>query len=190
MQDWCSSEIYINHNNKNGELKRLKDLIEKWAGCITKENHFVSSSLDKVILNSGIDTDLSYRGTIEGINLYSDQLHISTETAWEPMLKMWQRIVDKYLPEAKITYTALEPGYDLYVTNDPDYEGCYSIDSLDESIVESNFCATEQDVIEALKKYLKSDKNNLNELKRDFENLNAEDIWIGKWEQAPLDHWD
>lgn len=190
MSDWCSSEIYINHNNKNGELKRLKDLIEEWAGCITEENHFVSSPLSNVVFNSGIGTDLSYKGTIENIDLYSDQLHISTETAWVPMLKMWQRIVDRYLPEAKITYTAQESGYNLYATNDPEYEGYYNIDSLDDSIVESNFCATEQDTIKALQKYLKSDKSNINELMKDFEDLSAEDIFIGKWKQVPLDHWD
>ena len=124
------------------------------------------------------------------MDMADNQLHITTETAWDPMLKMWQKVVDKYLPGAEIIYAAEEPGMCLYVTNDPTFDGHYNIYSWDEPYVENEYCADEQTTIKALQKYLKSDKNNIDELLKDYEDLNPGDVCICKWEMYPLDYWD
>ncbi len=95
-------------------------------------------------MNSGIDSipdgksdfeKLYCRGYVVDDTFYENvnEITIETETAWEPMLEMWQVLLDKYLPDAEFIYTAAQQGDGIYETNDPDYQGKYVVDVCDES---------------------------------------------------------
>lgn len=55
-------------------------------------------------------------------------LRIETTTAWVPMLKMWKRLVEEYLPDAEIVYACEETGGKIFLTNDPVLVGTYVFD--------------------------------------------------------------
>lgn len=52
MPNWCTTEIYINHNNKKKELNKLRDLIKRWTSHNAMKNDFGVSWLGNVVLNS------------------------------------------------------------------------------------------------------------------------------------------
>lgn len=197
MPNWCITDIYINHENTNKELDRLNKLIEKWTSYNAMNNGFGNCWFSNVVINSGVGTvdknmssDLRCRGSIVYQELNGNQLHITTETAWEPMLKMWQKVIDKYLPTAEIVYTAEEPGCGLYVTNDPCYVGQYCVDVWDFPNISPEFCATENYVIEVLQEYLKSNESEINKLLKEFDKANHDGMAIYKWEYSPIEDWD
>lgn len=179
------------------KLIELNKLIDEWTSSNAMENGFGHKWLGNIVLNSKIgtvdtdkSTDLRCRGSLIDNEVVDDILYITTETAWEPMLKMWRKIVDKYIPEAEIIYTTEEPGMCLYATNDPNLEGLYYIDVWDVDGMESEYAAGEEDVVEVLREYLKSDKSDFDELLEDFKKSKPNGIAINPWKTYKVDFWN
>ena len=65
---------------------------------------------------------ISFRGHVEYKELdpSGEILSISTDTAWEPMLRIFSMYMERYAPGATMTYTAEECTGCAYWTNDPD----------------------------------------------------------------------
>lgn len=196
MPNWCSTRITINHESES-ELKNLEALIN---ACMEKnymKNGFGLDWLGNIVGNAGIgtidigkETDLRCRGRLNYMELYDNQLIVDTETAWVPMLKMWAKLLDKYLPDAEIIYNAEEPGCCIYATNDPDLINLYIIDSWNEDI-ESNWKANESKVINVLQKLLKTEETDINKLLEIFNKSDEDyDISINKWEFIEIEEWD
>lgn len=196
MPNWCWTKITINHEDKN-KLKQLKSLINNFTSENYKENGFGLNWLGNIVGNSGIgtvdenpETDLRCRGSLTYLDCIDNQLIIDTETAWSPMLKMWIKLVDKYLPDAELIYQAEEGGNCLYSTNDPCLLDCYIIDSWNGEI-ESDYEASENTVRKLLQKLLETDITDIKELIDMFnESDHSEDMSINKWEYDEIDTWD
>lgn len=191
MPNWCFTKIVITHDDTN-ELKVFDKLLDQWTSRNYKTNGFGHNWLGNIVLGSGIgtvdtnpETDFECRGTIDHKEIYMDELIIDTSTAWKPMLRMWVELVNKFIPDANITYTAEESSDDLYYTNDPDLEGKYVIDSWDER-VESDYEAEESNVIKTLQELLEtteSDVDKLIQMSFDKENY----VGIHKWEYKNIE---
>lgn len=196
MPNWCSTNIQIYHYDED-RLEQLYNDIVKWKNISMSNNGFDSPNnkcwLGNVVLNSGIDTEgLSYRGSIDDIEYDGNQIRISTETAWSPMVQMWKRIVQRYLPAAEITFSAEEPGNGIYCTNDEKCKDRYIIDCWGRNDVESEWEATEGMVVNILQHCLKTDITDVNELLEMFEdddNL-TDDMAIHKWDIVSIDEVD
>lgn len=197
MPNWCFTKITINHWDQRG-LERLDALLDEWTSKDYKENGFGLEWLGNIVGNSGIGTiteegkaTYSCRGRMTYKDLADNQLLIDTETAWSPMLKMWIALVERYLPDAEIIYTADECGCGLYCTNDPTLENCYIIDSWDIDEVESDWEASEKTVIKTLQKLLNSKKRKIDALLKEFEDSEYSDgMSINKWDFEPITVWE
>ncbi len=197
MPNWCYTRITINHENET-ELKNLYKLIEEWTSKNYMENGFGHNWLGNIVLGSGVgtvdtgnDTDLRCRGNIDYSDLNDNQLIIHTETAWNPMLKMWIKVLEKYLPDAELLYEAEECGCGLYSTNDPYMKGCYYIDSWDIEDIESDMEASEETVREILQNLLDTMETDIDKLLRMFEESeHSENMSIHKWDFDEINIWD
>ena len=102
MPNWCINYININSKNKEG-LKKLYNKIEEWTSKDYKKNDFGHNWLGNIIGFSKIDSmkdgefiNVRCRGRLDYMELTTDSLVITTETAWSPQIKMWKMIIDKY----------------------------------------------------------------------------------------------
>ena len=197
MPNWCYTSIVINHND-NAKLEDLADKIAEWSHkqfCDTGEFGFRDGWLGNIVGNSGVgdptkDDCPRCRGTLTSIYFENGQINMSTETAWAPMMQMWQMIVDKYLPDADIWYTAEEPGNCIYESNDPDVIGKYYVDIWEPpeefEDEESIYEAEEDDVIDFLQRVLKTEEKNIDVLLNMADEI--EDRWfsINMWTNCDI----
>lgn len=204
MPNWCYTDITIYHDDKD-KLKAFFDKVEEWRKKPYKENGFDAYSLGwlgNIVGNSGLavwkinengygdfNPPIECRGSLQTFELLENQIHISTETAWSPMLFMWRLLCEKYLPEADITFTAEESGNGLFQTNDPDVIGKYYVDVYDPpeefEDVDMEYEASEEYVIKLLQRILKTDNNNIVQLLNEADDLDW--IWVHQWEDCDID---
>ena len=199
MPNWCYTTITINHEDEN-KLKELENKIDELTSYNYTDNGFGLKWLGNIVGNSGIgtinensETDLRCRGSITYIENFGEQIIIDTETAWTPMLRMWVKLLEKYLPDAELIYSAQECGCEIYSTNDPDMVGKYIIDiwDYDEIGMESEWDATESSVVEFLQDLLKTENNHIDELLKMFEESDlTEHMTVHKWDYDEVDIWD
>lgn len=192
MPNWCFTKIYIEHQDST-KLNELYNFLREWTSKNYMENGFGTNWLGNIVLGSGIGTvdtdkatDLSCRGTLDWYEVQDGELVIDTETAWSPMLKMWIKLIDKYLPGAKLFYTAEEEMNGVQCTNYPDLLGRYVIDYYGNEDIESDWEASEDSVREILQKLLDTEETNINKLIEMAWDEDAE-VSIRKWEWADLD---
>ena len=136
--------IKIYSENKD-KLAELNELLNEWTNEDYMDNGFGEAWLGNIIIGAGlgtidedeedIDTDLECRGVLVLAELTDDCLWIETETAWNPMLKMWVRLVEKYLPDGKLIYYAEEMGNEIYCSNDPKYKDLYYVEFVNNSAI-------------------------------------------------------
>lgn len=187
MPNWCITNITIKHENVN----TFEKLLDDWTAKNYCENEFGLSWLGNILGNSGVDFmdeetekfSVRCRGRICEYYVDGSELLITTETAWDPMLKMWYKIIDHYLPGAELIYTAEEPGMGVYQTSDPALEDCYLIDPLDDlGDIEYNSEATKETVVETLQHLLTSEETDIDKLLEAFVNSDyKEKLIIHKW---------
>ena len=197
MPNWCDTVITINSGDED-RLKEFDKLLDKWTSKNYMENGFGLNWLGNVVGNSGIgtvdensDSDLRCRGSILSKELYGDRLTVITETAWNPMLKMWTKLLEKYLPDAELTYTAEECGNGFYSTNDTHLDGLYVIDCWDIDDIESDYKASEGVVKELLQKLLNTTETDINKLLVLLSKSEYRDkISINKWKYNDALVWD
>ena len=198
MPNWCMTRITINHEDES-KLKELESRITEWTSHNYKESDFGLAWLGNIVGNSEIgtidekaETDLRCRGWLNWMEYNDNQLLIDTETAWVPMLKMWSKLLEKYLPDAELIYSAEECGCELYSTNDPCMKDCYIVDNYDDiDGVESDWEATQEYVVDILQNLLKTEENDIEKLlKMFYESEFYDGMSIHKWEFAEIDVWD
>ena len=138
MPNWCFTQIHI-----SGKKKNIQELYERFSNVIERDDggqrvgEYTSSLsrygkrwLGNLLLAVGENvetTKIRCRGTVEYYELGADgdEISIQTETAWVPMLQCFVKFVNKYAPDAEITYCAEEPGCELYWKNDDAWEDYY-----------------------------------------------------------------
>ncbi|MBQ1171963.1 MAG: hypothetical protein IIX48_05115 [Lachnospiraceae bacterium] len=184
MANWCTNtiKIYSEHKDKLAELEKS---LNEWTSKNYMDNGFGEKWLGNIVLGSGlgtidedeedIDTDLECRGALVDIDLTNECLWISTATAWKPMLQMWVRLLEKYLPDGKIIYYAEEPGWNVYCSNDPDMKDVYllgfsNVNEINEIIgydindFMNGYEIKEKDLRKCLQLLLKTDENDIETL--------------------------
>lgn len=197
MPNWCNTNIYINYDDEKA-LKNLYNKIKYWTSKNYADNGFGYGWLGNVVLGAEIgtvdtnpETDISCRGDIEYIDCTNSQITICTETAWSPMLELWIKVIEKYLPDAELIYDACELGNELYATNDPCLVGKYNIDPFDYNELEYIYDATEETVVGILQELLHTDKTNVDVLFQMLDDSDyAGDISIQKWEYVEPNEFD
>ncbi len=150
MPNWCYTDITISRPANRGGMQELYDaLLEATKHESTIKSDFgpmwLGNLVEKLLDTDPLDCDkYRCRGILTQfeINEDADEISIGTETAWGPMLKMWIDIIEKYVPSAKLIYVTEEPGWEVYQTNDPEFQNSYYVDSWSEN-VESEYIASE-----------------------------------------------
>lgn len=143
MPNWCMTNVTIQTYDKD-KAARFGELLTKWTSKDYRENGFFNHTwLGNIVGNSGLATydetkgsfftkdgvNIRCRGSLDDWTVDDDCIHLFMSHAWSPMLRMWRLLVDKYFPEADITFNAEEPGCELYATNDPYYVGTFYVDA-------------------------------------------------------------
>ena len=112
MPNWCMTKLIITHNDES-KLKVFDKLLDQWTSRNYRGNGFGRNWLGNIVLGSGIGTvdtnpktDFRCRGTMDYKELHRDELTIDVSTAWSPMLRMWIKLVNKFIPDADVTYIA------------------------------------------------------------------------------------
>lgn len=205
MPNWCFTNITM-----TGQIEKvqfLHDKIKEWTSKDYAQNGFGNNWLGNIVLGSGIATEENIdkrdaprcRGTI--INLEIDfldpcaigfyfglmkqqnaALKIQTETAWNPMMKMWSMINERYNLNLNIVYSAEELGCELYLTNDPDIAGTYIIDAYDMDEIQTEYCIEEKYVIRELQELFSTTEIDIEKLINMFDESEYSDrMTIGKY---------
>ena len=199
MPSICFTRISIRHGDK-GKLEALRDKIDEWTSENFIDNDCGESWLGNVVAHSGIARyvkgefvaedggKVECNGEINDLCLWDDELSIGTWTAWTPMMKMWRLVCDKYLPGAKIIFSASEPDGGLYLTNDPKMQGKFAIEIGDPPEEFADECSSEEvdaeAVVEFLQHVLKTDEDDLEEL---LELARGEDWFsVVPWEHCEI----
>lgn len=200
MPNWCSTNISIKCKNKE-DATMLYNKIEEWTSSDYCKNGFGHNWLGNIVGNSGLDKlkdgdfSIRCRGELSYLDLNDNELIISTETAWTPMVQMWVKLCEKYISEYEIFYSAEECGCGLYFTNDPDLIGKYLVDSIDDEFTdkfldgESYDLETSEDYLrKVLQKLLDTSEKNMKILLEKFEEREHgyEEVYINPWEYVPL----
>jgi len=209
MPNWCYTNITICHNDEK-KLKEFFDKVEKWAKTPYVKNGFDYPNLDyywlgNIVGNSGLAkwekiseerTDfvpnIACRGTLTQLEFQGNHININTETAWAPMMKMWQLLVDKELPDAQIWFSAEEGGMGIYETNDPDMIGRYFIDVCDApperfEDIDSEYEASKDYVVSILQRVLKTKEEDVDVLIKQLEESDIEWLYVHPWEEYSID---
>lgn len=202
MANYCSTEIEILHKNEQA-VQNFCEKLEEWTSV---QNEYCKALglnklkyLGNLVLNSGIaqvtekGIDRYCRGEILEISKYSpNSIFIATDTADDPIMDIWQDLVDKYLPGAQIIYTAEEPGSGVYWSNNPDIEGKYCVSTdgedvfVDDELIEDQYyVASEQELTRLLQKVLQiKEEMDVNSLIKLYNCVGYPGLFINKWENA------
>ena len=140
MPNWCMNTITFNGPEK--PIKELRDFISEQRDIpnVAELGHFATNTwLGTFLGRAGFNyDDYECRGQIvawpDDIADEKDpsSFTIQTETAWSPMIAMWDAIAKKFSDDIEVIYTAEETGMALYYTNDPAMRGHYCVDKFDE----------------------------------------------------------
>ena len=107
MPNWCFTDIKM--TGEKEKVQFLHDKIEEWTSKNYMQNGFGNTWLGNIVLGSGIateeDIDKHDAPRCRGSIVYTDidlfdtnnaELTVQTETAWNPMMKMWSMINEQY----------------------------------------------------------------------------------------------
>ena len=196
MPSWCTTNIKIKHENRE-KLKELGTMINDWMSTNYQDNEFGHNWLGNIIGNSKLgtiktgnkETDCEARGWVSLVELQPDCLFVQTFTAWNPMMKIWSRVMNKYLPDGELIYYAEEPDMELYCTNNKAIEGYFS--AIGNSIpAEARFGTSPDELIAMLQDILCTDKNKIPTLLKILsESELADYISVHEIEQEPVENW-
>lgn len=193
MSNLCSTTITIRCHDRQ-LLEWFYEKIKKLSEKDVVANDW-GRFLGNIVVNAGIGTfdtgkesDLFCAGSLDDIQLKEDEIQIETSTKNGPAIKMWAKLVKKYLPFAEIVYVADEPGSAMYATNDPKMKDMYIIDSSTAEI-ETNYEVSPEDLKRLLKELLKTETDDLDAL---IDMLEASDygdaICVYQWEYEDIAH--
>lgn len=160
MPNWCSTQIFIKCASAKSAQK-FKNTIDELRDKSTNED---KDYIGGLLESAGITHEgyMHKRGFITYIENDDIFVTITSDDAWAPVLEPWVLLCDKYLFKYELQYYAVEPGMCLYMTNDPDYEDCYYVSTLEESYD----CVPEKEL-------------------QEYKDEGDENLQINKWEITP-----
>lgn len=147
MANICMTNVTINSIDGDFSvgIKKLATLAEefyknnrhRWLGAFAAACGVATITYEKrhdIIIGEARMLDgkpLSCRGEISDFD-YDDHyayINFYVEDAWGPHLAVFKELVERLVPDGEIIFIAEEPGFDLYVTNDPTLIGKYYFDN-------------------------------------------------------------
>lgn len=192
MPNWCSTTFRF--RGDRNELETLRNNILEWTSKEYETSGFHEMWLGNILHGAGLgdridNSDpnllLRCRGSITDIGEIYDfngfYFHIWTETAWVPMAKMWQAVINKLeLKTVGFTFIAEESGCEIYWICDPNGYGDFEdyevyIDAWDVPD-QDDLCEihTKADAIRGLQKFFKTNVCSFSKLKEMCEDYTDE----------------
>lgn len=186
MANICNTSITISHRDDE-KIKKIEEIIRN---CFDDDcNHFDKTSLKHIAKKEELG-NVCCRGSVVEMHSMNGFLTIATETSWSPCVKLFLKLLEKYLPDANLIYDACEPNCGVFITNNPDLAGKYYIDFFEDiEDFEPVWDATEADTVEILQELLKTEENNLEELLKLYENSElTECVAIHQWDYEDAEY--
>lgn len=192
MPNWCSTK-YIFRGSSN-EINYLHRKIAEWTSNSAVQSDFGNDWLGNILYGAGLgdkveNNELRCRGSLEELQDPEDDcLELWTETAWAPMAKMWDAVIEALkLKTVGFAFEAEERGCEIYWIYDPhgygdfDYDQVY-IDAYGSSGLDNiSGYYTEEQAIRKLNAFLDTNYNELEDLIKECETFNEEheeDDWF------------
>ncbi|MCM1577083.1 MAG: hypothetical protein NC035_08930 [Bacteroides sp.] len=174
MPNWCDTQYTI--TGEIEKVKKLHELIAKldkqtigdlWLGTISNEL-------------GGSEDDQArgwiYYTNIEKLSSNEAEFTIECNTAWgEP--DNWRRFIER-TADVNVTYIAIEPGCEVYLTNNPDYIDSYI---LDDDIDGLSYPHTEHEVIDMINENYQQQFSTIQDCYDFAEQFNQENRDNGKY---------
>lgn len=197
MPNWCSTDIRIVCKKEEYAKEIFKKLCEWYDSDIEADtSDFKRGWLGRFLIQAGITTredidscKIRCRGYVTYMDISQEEINLQTETAWEPMLKMWKLIIEKFWKNMvdNIYYVAQEPGCGLYWSNDSYLE--YA--ALSDDLCLTDYEASENEALSYMHRLF--DKYGISTDKQDFKSLYEEiqylefDFELFKYEHIDID---
>lgn len=126
MANICDNYYIIEFSSK----EKAKELSEILNRVLEKNISWIGLICDEVGINK---EHLDVREWLEIVDYYGgDDMTISTSSKWVPCVRVWDLIVKRVDPQAKLHYEAIEPGCGIFYSNSPLFIGEYAVDYWDE----------------------------------------------------------
>lgn len=206
MPNWASTSVYIKCKSKGDRNRLMKQFNHVEENCY-KKTDFGPLWLGNLLIHLGYSekdvldqTEYMCRGSIDYLEEDEDDdrvIMLDEETAWEPMVKVIKRFCDEYISGYSMTYTAVEYGMCMFISNRRDTAGKYVFDvyedetlnylGLDEKTAYKYY--SEAEVKSKIKKalgYRETDHVSINTLINEAENA-FDDFNINKFEYVPVE---
>ncbi len=179
MPNWC--ETRFTFEGKKDEVLKLYEKIKyllsnKASSCVESSGNW----LGHILIEHGFDwTDAPCRGSIDDfseVTLKEDKAYFEliVTSAWEPLTKMWDLIIEKHYPSISYVFLAIETGAGLFINTDisgKHYTEKFLLNLVlpeevsGEEIDIYEFYDTEQDLLDELKEITGEEFGNLNEVR-------------------------
>ena len=140
MANVCSVSVTLKARSKE-EAKKIYDIIadstseEKATEVSMKDTGYGTGWIGNFVVNAlKMDYhDIPCRGTIDDYSLDGEDVILWASTAWGPdnILAPLTSFVKRDFPDVEIIYTAEEPGFMLYESNDPMVANTYIVDMFE-----------------------------------------------------------
>ena len=162
MPNWCLTIFKFHGSEKDLEIFDQK--ITEWTSKNFAQNDFGYEWLGNILYGAGLqdridnpdpEKCLACRGNIIGSSCgcVDGTMDVWVESAWVPMAKMWAEVIKVLGLDIDFSFSAEEPGCELYWNYDPgygdfdDFEVHICIDLDDKGFEEYT---TEEDAVEML----------------------------------------
>ena len=130
MPNWCDTRINFFGSDAEKLHKNICDWCYEEDASPGFEKYWLSNIAEKA-LGYNVDKDTNApncSGYIYFISEYNDEhFYVETYTAWQPCLRVFSEVVEKFNYDIEITYAAEEPGAVLYCSNDPVFNKTWRI---------------------------------------------------------------
>lgn len=199
MPNWCTNDISIYCKSKGDATYVYNTLYEWRESGLDVNTGFGKDWLGLFLIQAGITTredidkcKIKCRGRLCDLWQDCEIIRITTDTAWEPMLRMWQLIIEKHFSTKvdQVLYTSTEPGCGVFYTNDEDLAGEYAVDCLDAGLSSSD-CIPTDVIYDKLISFLEDqgiyvESSDMESLLKELDYLDI-DYCSNKFEYVPID---
>lgn len=204
MPNWCSTTFKFYSDNTEQITDFYNRIIEFTSHESKTRNDFGKKWLGNIIEGFNLEKveNIRYRGWIDICDKTENSFSLYTETAWVPMTRMWNVIIEKYYPDIRYVFEAEECGNQLFVTSDADGEYFTNRYKLDCHIEKTDsyfeeYFETAEDVIEAVNRIFRfngSEKlkavEQIAELAKTFNSNVSSDDWLYVYEFEITSNYD
>lgn len=194
MANICTTNINIVFD-KEKDAKTFYHNLTSWMKNLDgTETDWMEDIADKSHIYDNEQFTPYARGSLVEHSLDDKTITLYLECKWSPIVYIFQSMITETMPNTKftITYTAEEPGMDIFYTNDPEKDGMYIVDCCSKNLDDVFYVNTKEEVEDilhqALPKYDKYKKMKLPELISEAQDKCM--AYVHRYELIPIDQLD